>query len=127
MQGKITAVPVGQPEMVVFVGKEQRLVAGLAQGQQGCVAVAADRRPDAREIVRLTVRTPVQALEQVVRGNLRAADGEGGMTVAQQQGSHSSRPISMVGTPRTTAHLRAKLQPSISLARRAAGWSSSAA
>ena len=58
MQGKITAVPVGQPEMVVFVGKEQRLVAGLAQGQQGCAAVAADRRPDAREVVRLTVRTP---------------------------------------------------------------------
>src|SRR5579862_7687247 len=76
--------------MIVVVGPKKSLTRALAQTHQRRLAVPRHRMRRAREKKRFDVGQPVEALEQIVRSDFAAANGEGRVAMRDDEDAHHS-------------------------------------
>jgi hypothetical protein len=81
----LLGVPVRNEEVIVLVGMIEELALGLPKAHQGRSAVPRHRVADASEESRLDVADPVQALVQVVGGDLGASEREARMAMRDDE------------------------------------------
>lgn len=81
--------PVREQEMVVLLGIIEQFAAALAQAHQGRAGMARRRRADPGEVMGVHLRPGLEALVQVVGGDLGATEREGRVAVRDDEDTHA--------------------------------------